>query len=41
MTITPFTAPSTGRQTVALALCFAAAGGAVFVSTDGWYAGLQ
>jgi len=45
MTIIPFTAPSTGRQTVALggwlALCFAAAGGAVFVSTDGWYAGLQ
>jgi len=45
MTIIPFTAPSTGRQTVALggwlALCFAAAGGTVFVSTDGWYAGLQ
>jgi len=45
MTITPFTAPSTGRQTIALvgwlALCFAAAGSAVFVSTDGWYAVLH
>ena len=45
MTITPFTAPSTGRQTIALvgwlALCFMAAGSAVFVSTDGWYATLH
>ena len=45
MTITPFTAPSTGRQTIALvgwlALCFVAAGSAVFVSTDGWYATLH
>ena len=36
---------STGRQLLALAgwlaLCFAAAGTAVFVSTDGWYAGLR
>jgi len=37
--------PSAGRQTLALAgwlvLCFAAACTAIFVSTDGWYAGLS
>jgi benzodiazapine receptor len=36
---------STGRQTLTLvgwlALCFTASGTAVFVSTDGWYAGLH
>ena len=36
---------STGRQILALvgwlALCFTASGTAVFVSTDGWYAGLH
>lgn len=45
MTRTPTSLPSTARQTISLigwlALCFAAAGTAVFVSTDGWYAGLQ
>jgi len=45
MTTTPVSLPSTGRQTLVLAgwlaLCFAAACGAVFVSNDGSYADLQ
>ena len=45
MNPTPFFPSSRGRQTLALAgwlaLCFAAAGTAAFVSTDGWYAGLH
>jgi benzodiazapine receptor len=45
MATTPLSLLSRGRQTLALvgwlALCFAAVGGAVFVSTDGWYAGLH
>lgn len=42
--MTSFSSSSVTRQTLALtgwlALCFAAAGSAVFVSTDGWYAAL-
>ena len=45
MTTTQPSPLSAGRQTIALigwlALCFAAAGTAVFVSTDGWYAALH
>jgi len=42
--MTSFSSSTVTRQTLALigwlALCFAAAGSAVFVSTDGWYAAL-
>jgi len=45
MTTTQPSPLSAGRQTIALigwlALCFVAAGTAVFVSTDGWYAALH
>ena len=45
MTTTQSPHPSVGRSIIALigwlVLCFAAAGTAVFVSTDGWYAALQ
>lgn len=45
MTATHPSPPSAGRQTIALigwlALCFAAAGTAAFVSTGGWYAALH
>jgi benzodiazapine receptor len=45
MTATHRPAPSASRQTLALvgwlALCFMAAGTAVFVSIDGWYAALH
>ncbi len=45
MTTIPFSSPSTGRQALTLigwlVLCFTAAGTAVFVSTDGWYAALH
>lgn len=44
MTTTQSSLPSAGRSIIALigwlVLCFAAAGTAVFVSTDGWYAAL-
>ncbi|MBC7369499.1 MAG: tryptophan-rich sensory protein [Undibacterium sp.] len=43
--VTPSASPSASRQTFALAgwlaLCFAATGTAAFVSTDGWYAGIN
>lgn len=45
MTTTRFASASTGRQSLALigwlALCFAAAGSAAFVSTEGWYTALD
>jgi benzodiazapine receptor len=45
MTTTQSSPPSTGRSITALigwlVLCFAAAGTAAFVSTDGWYAALH
>jgi len=45
MTPTRLSSTSKGRQALALlgwlALCFAAAGTAIFVSTDGWYAALH
>jgi len=45
MSPTPYLAASRGRQALALvgwfALCFSAAATAAFVSTDGWYAGLN
>ena len=45
MTTTQSSHPSAGRSIIALigwlVLCFAAAGTAVFVSTDGWYAALN
>ena len=45
MTTTQSSLPSVGRSIIALigwlVLCFAAAGTAVFVSTDGWYAALH
>lgn len=45
MTTTQSSLPSAGRSIIALigwlVLCFAAAGTAVFVSTDGWYAALH
>ncbi len=45
MTTTQSSLPSAGRSKIALigwlVLCFAAAGTAVFVSTEGWYAALH